>query len=212
MCLLRSQVDMGFTAELFPEGTHMCLIYDDDRERQEVISQFLASGISCGEQVAYLADTTTKEDVDDWLRGSGVNVVDGQRPDEFEVFRAVDVYCPSGRFDPREMVGRLGSFYDRAIAAAYPGARVSGEMSWALRGIPGSDRLMEYEALINTISRSQPITPICQYDSRRFDGATIFKVLKVHPLMIVRGRIVQNPYYLTPEEFFAEQGMAVDFN
>ena len=79
-------------------------------------------------------------------------------------------------------------------------------MSWALRGIPGSEGLIEYEALINTISQTQPVTPICQYDARRFDGATLLNVLRVHPLMIVQGRIVHNPYYITPEEFFARSG------
>lgn len=38
-------VDMGFTEELFPEGTHMCMIYDDDEQRREVVSKFLAAGL-----------------------------------------------------------------------------------------------------------------------------------------------------------------------
>lgn len=36
---------------------------------------------------------------------------------------------------------------------------------------------------------------ICQYDANRFDGVTLMEVLRVHPFMIARGRIVSNPYY-----------------
>ena len=200
----RREVDMGFTKESFLEGTHMCLIYDDDEQRAMVIGQFLAKGITLGEQVGYFADTTAPEEVETWLQDAGLDPSSGKRDGNFGVFKAQDTYCPSGRFDPSEMLFRLGGCYDKAMQAGYRGARVSGEMSWALRGIPGSGRLLEYEALINTISDKQFVTPICQYDARRFDGATLLNVLKVHPLMIVQGRIVQNPYYISPQEFIEE--------
>jgi hypothetical protein len=73
-------------------------------------------------------------------------------------------------------------------------------MSWALRGIPGSERLIEYEALVNDVLVTHPVTAICQYDATRFDGASIFDVLKVHPMMVVHGLVVKNPYYVKPQE------------
>lgn len=196
---LRKEVDMGFTRELFPEGTHMCLIYSDDEQRKDIIGRFLAKGLSLGEQVGYLADTTEPEDVKSWLKELGVALP--QASNGFSVLKAAEAYCPTGEFIPLEMIDRLGAYYSRAIGAGYRGARVSGEMSWALRGIPGSERLMEYEALINTISGKFPVTPVCQYDARRFDGATLLNVLRVHPLMIAQGNIVRNPYYISPQEF-----------
>jgi hypothetical protein len=44
---------------------------------------------------------------------------------------------------------------------------------------------------------------MCQYDARRFDGATIFDVINVHPVMLVRGHLIRNPFYLPPDQFFA---------
>lgn len=76
-------------------------------------------------------------------------------------------------------------------------------MSWALRGMPGSERLIEYEALLNTLGPGNPLTMICQFDIKKFDGATIFEVLNVHPMMIVRGQIMRNPYYVPPDEYLA---------
>jgi hypothetical protein len=40
-----------------------------------------------------------------------------------------------------------------------------------------------------------PITVMCQYDLRLFDGAMMFEVMNVHPVMIVGGQIFHNPFY-----------------
>jgi hypothetical protein len=65
--------------------------------------------------------------------------------------------------------------------------------------MPGSERWLEYEALLNTLPTSFPRLGMCQYDARRFDGAALFKVLQVHPYMIAHGQIVWNPCYASPK-------------
>ena len=77
-------------------------------------------------------------------------------------------------------------------------------MGWALEGLPGTERLIEYEARVNTVVAEYPCTACCQYDARRFDGATLFHVLSVHPAMVVHGQVVRNPYYIPPEKFLAK--------
>jgi hypothetical protein len=99
------------------------------------------------------------------------------------------------------------SRFDMARQAGYPGSRACGEMSWTLRDIPGADRFLEYEVRLNTITETFPYIGMCQYDARLFDGATLFKVLQVHPFMIAQGQLVRNPFYIKPEEFLAGLGM-----
>jgi hypothetical protein len=74
-------------------------------------------------------------------------------------------------------------------------------MTWVLRGIPGSERLLEYEIGLNAIQDEFPHIGMCQYDARLLDGAMLFKVLQVHPYMVAQGQIVRNPFYIKPEEF-----------
>lgn len=198
------EVPMGFTHKTFPAGSHMCLIYSDDKERRKVISKFLESGLVAGEKVAYFADMMTPQEVQDWLANIGLELPQGDKTEQFSVTIAENTYCPKGKFVPNEMLDTLRSFYRQTIGEGYPGCRVSGEMSWALKNIPGSDRLMEYEALVNDVLATHPVTAVCQYDANLFDGATILDVLKVHPMMIVRNQIVNNPYYLKPKEFIKD--------
>lgn len=194
-------ISLGFTTELFPAGAHMCYIYNDDQERHELISRFVESGLQAHEKVGYFVDLMSPEEMRAQLRESGIDLPPEMDEREFSITRALDTYCPDGRFVPERMLQNLRSMRSSSLDEGYAGARASGEMSWALRGVPGSERLIEYEALINTVVREYPTTAICQYDARRFDGATLFDVLNVHPMMIIRGQVVRNPYYVEPEIF-----------
>lgn len=201
----KREIHLGTGDGTFPEGTHMCLIYSDEAERRDAIGRYLALGWRDGDRVTYFADTTPREEIESWLDMVSKTEVEAAMRGNLEVLPAESVYCPTGRFDPEAMLQRLCDCYRTAVADGRAGARVSGEMTWALRGIPGSHRLIEYEALINRHVEHHPTTAVCQYDARRFDGATLLEVLRVHPMMIVRGQIVHNPYYLRPEEFFLER-------
>jgi len=68
------KVDMGFTNERFPVATHMCLIYNSEEERKDVITKYIRSGILNKEKVMYLADNATKSDIATWLLDSGVDI------------------------------------------------------------------------------------------------------------------------------------------
>ena len=200
----RQEMDLGFTKERLPEGTHICLIFDKEEERQKIVSEYMAAGLKQGEQVRYLTDTTPPENVRSWLVEIGVELPEAKENGPFSIARAEDAYCWSGRFNPPEYIDAMLPRFNRSKAAGYHGMRSCGEMTWALKGMPGSDRLMEYEVLLNTVHSDYPFSGMCQYDARLFDGATLFNVLKVHPWMVVRGKIVQNPYYISPEEFRKE--------
>jgi hypothetical protein len=204
MCTLHSEIDLGFTDRKQSPGVHMCLIFQDEKERRRIMAKFVGRGLSDGEKVAYFADIMTKEEVLDWLCGFDINVSDEMAANNLVVQDSLTAYCPEGKFVPEEMLGRLKAFYNDFVAKGYQQGRVSGEMSWALKGIPGSDRLMEYEAWVNEVFKTHPITAICQYDANKFSGSLIMDVLKVHPMMVVKGQIVHNPYYMTLELFLKE--------
>jgi hypothetical protein len=85
--------------------------------------------------------------------------------------------------------------------AGRPGARVIGEMPPDIAEIPGGTRLLEYEARVNSLLRAHPVTAVCQYDAHAFGGADCMDVLTVHPMMLVRGAVVLNPFFIPPEEF-----------
>jgi hypothetical protein len=190
------EVPMGFTGETFPPGIHMCYIYGDEDERKRIIFQFLASGVRNGEKVSYFMDVNITDEMEKWQSALGMDrLFEGQRG-HLSLATTRETYCPTGTFVPDEMLDRLSDFYTQSIKEGYTGARVTGEMSWAVRDVPGSFRLMEYEARVNTALMNYPVTAICQYDAHCFDRRMLRDVLAVHPMVILHGQILKNPFYI----------------
>lgn len=193
MCDMHARIDVGFSQEHFLPGTHMCLVFRDESERKRIVSRYVESGLLAGEQVGYFADAADPSDVDQWLRDLDVDTA------QLNLQRTSDTYYPDGVFDPDRMCTTLRDTWSQAREAGFPNCRVTGEMSWALGDIPGADRLMEYEAAVNTVVKTHPVTAMCQYDANRFPGEMIFRALRVHPYMVMDDQLVQNPYYMLEE-------------
>ena len=192
-------ISVGFCPEHFEQGTHMCLVFRDEADRRKIVSRFVESGIAESERVYYFADTVKPTEVVGWLESLDVDVSDAVAASELTVAEALATYCPDGTFDPDRMLDTLKAAYSSSVDGGYPASRVTGEMSWALRGVPGAEHLIEYEAAINDVVKTHPITAMCQYDANRFDGQVIFQALQVHPYMVMNGQLVRNPYYALKE-------------
>jgi MEDS: MEthanogen/methylotroph, DcmR Sensory domain len=196
-------VSLGFDGEPYPAGTHMCLIFNDEGERRWVISKYVQSGLDTNEQVSYFVDTGSRGGLKKWMREQGVTLPDELEGRQYSFVEADKACCPDGTFKMDDMLEGVRQAQDRSIREGYVGARLSGEMTWAKRGHPGSENLVEYESRVNVLMRTVPVSALCQYDARRFDGATLYGILSVHPMMVVHGQVVRNPYYIEPEAFLA---------
>ena len=77
-------------------------------------------------------------------------------------------------------------------------------MSWVLQTIPGVEYLMAYEARLNYFIPGKPWISVCMYNITKFSGAMIMNVLRTHPFTISGGIIAQNPYFIHPDEWLAD--------
>lgn len=198
-------VSLGFTSQDFEPGVHICQIYSEDDERQEALLKFIRSGIEGREKVACFSDNITEEAVDEFLANYGISYNEVKKDGSFTLSDTKNVYFKYNRFDPDRMLDKLQEFHRQAMEEKYDAARVIGEMIPDIHHLEGGSRLLEYEARVSMLLRVHPITTVCQYDSRAFDGATIMDVLKVHPYMIVRGSVVSNPFFIEPEDYLGSR-------
>jgi hypothetical protein len=173
----------------------MCLLYSDEAERRDLLARFLLAGVVDKDRLGYFSDSWALEDLHRYLCDAGLPVDELARAGQCTLYETQDVYCPNGRFSPEDMWKKLGLAYRDAIRDGFAGARLTGEMTWALKGIPGSERLVEYERGVNEVIAAHPLTGICQYDTRLFKGDLLQSVMKVHPYLVAGGRIIQNPQF-----------------
>lgn len=189
-------VDLGFAELQVPPGTHVCQIYSGPDERDDALLRFVARGLRNGESTACFSDNIDADAIESWLAKDGVSLSAEVDAGRFTLSAASEVYFRDGRFDPERVIGLLTEFHEESVRAGRLAARVIGEMSAEIDRVPGGSRLMEYEARVNGLLRTHPVTAVCQYDARAFPGATIMDVLAVHPMVLMRGTVIHNPFFV----------------
>ncbi len=107
-----------------------------------------------------------------------------------------------GKGSPSEMEDALATCLAE-IPGRYPLLRWGGDMTWSLKKLPTTEKLMEWETHCNVIE-NPPAVFLCQYDLKAFLGNVVMDALKTHPICVVGGMIHQNPYYEDPAIFLEE--------
>lgn len=148
-------------------GRHASVVFADDREWAGHLCAFVRGGLGQGEQVQYFADTTDPERVLRTLTEAGIDAEAAVGRGQLSVSTATQTYLAGTGFDPDAMIGLWHEAVETASARGYRGLRAIGEMSWGVRGIPGADRLLEYELRIHhEVFERLPLTAWCFYDRR----------------------------------------------
>lgn len=186
-------------AQLRP-GDHACQLYATEDEHRAVLTPFMQHGLERGERVLYVADFHTAAEIQSYLRDTGLDVETYLTRDQLRLVSPADTYLHGGEFDPQEMIARLQTETELALRDGYTALRVTGEMTWALRGLPGSDRLLEYEIALERFFADAQALAICQYDRRRFSPELLLRVVEVHPHIIIGTEVCDNFYFVPSGE------------
>ena len=181
-------------------GDHICCLYQTEKEHRALLTPFLRQGLERSQKVLYIVDTHTAETVLGYLKDDGLKVEPYLSSGQLGILTANDAYIRDGAFNPDQMIDLLGAETERALVEGYTALRVTGEMSWALRGLPGSERLIEYESKLNKFFPNTKCLAICQYDRRRFDPKILLDVLTTHPTVAVGTEIYDNFYHIPPAD------------
>jgi hypothetical protein len=187
-------------------GQHICGFYRKAAERDDILIPFLADGLQAGDKCTCVVDSCTPGDVLAKL-AEQLEVDAYLSVSQLEVLDSEGTYLAGERFLPERML----QFWE-AKARASPCAqgagfaRNIGDMSWAHRKRPGVGELIGYESELNRIMSNFPQVNLCLYDLTRCSGDLIMDVLKTHPKALLGGMVIDNPYYLEPDEFLASRG------
>ncbi len=205
-------------AEILPSiahmraGDHYCGIFRTDEDHRQLVVDFVRDGVARGEKMLYLVHLHTSAHVEKILREAGIDVGPLFASGQLEIRAAKDAYLTNGEFIPEQMIALLKEATEVALAEGYPALRATGEMSWALSGDPGSERLVEYEALLNNFFPDSKCIAFCQYDRRRFDAEMLLDILHVHPKVLfgTKGCDNRDMYFVPPASFLeADRNNAV---
>jgi len=193
------EAEWGLTTEAFPAGTHICHIFSDDEERYEALAAFLHAGVREGERAACIvSDQLDPAKLATHLGRLELDLETLQADEALALLGAREFYFKEGCFDPDLPLARLTRLREEALKDGRA-ARAMGEMCPEIGRLEGGRTLIDYERRVGLFLQEQRMMAVCQYDAAAFDGATIMDVLRVHPVMLLRGEVIYNPFFLAPE-------------
>jgi hypothetical protein len=188
--------------ELWPlSGAHILHLYLDEGERQQALLDFITAGIARGERICVIHDRPIQEVV------SGFGLAAGPAPPEprpgldtdagpFVEDTSRNFYLTNGVFDHDEVYRKWHAFHRSARQAGFSACRALGEVLPELEQVADGQAVVLYEMhLAKAIRACPPTCIVCQYNTRSFRGSTLLGVMRVHPLVLVEGRILANPFF-----------------
>lgn len=177
-------------------GSHICAFYRGAADRDRLLTGFLSAGLRAGDKCICVVDSAhTAQRLTTLARPPAHDY-----PDQLDVHLPESTYLAAGRFGTAEMLTFWSDCLGKARADGYGFARIAGEMTWALRDVPGVEHLVDYEWELNRRMSDYPTVLLCLYDLDLFNGEVVVNIVKTHPLVFIEGMLVENPYYLAPDE------------
>ena len=168
------------TVDDLEPGDHACLTFSDADERLDIVAAFVRDGLDRGDKVVCLTDTLPPDDLSAELSERGLPVASTMCSGQLELVPSVSAYIAGGTFDPEQVISGLRSRIDGALAAGYPGLRISADMVWALRPVSGLEQLLTFEVQFSELLATRRALAVCQYDREGFDAVSLAGAASVH--------------------------------
>jgi hypothetical protein len=195
---------MGLPGVSLAPGDHICAFYRGAAQRDELLVPYLREGLLAGDKCICVTDDPAADQSVRALAAEldvDLSLATGQ----LEPMRSESTYLSGGCFAIDRMIG----FWESAVGGAvhrdgFGFVRAVGEMTWALKDLPGVEYLLAYEAKLNDFLPRYPQVILCLYDLEQFsNGQVLLDIMRTHPKVLLSGQLMDNPWYTEPDEYLA---------
>jgi hypothetical protein len=183
-------------------GEHICALYLGDADRNRVMLPYLREGLSAGDKCLLAIHEDDSAAMLSNLRDN-VDVQGHPASQQLEVRTAKDPLLTADTFSTEGAIAFWDSTVRGALDAGFPFVRLGAEASWWMPQLPGLDEFFRYESELNRFISRYPQAILCMYDLEQYSENIVLDLLKTHPQVLMCGVLLENPYYLTPDEFLA---------
>ncbi|MGD9525326.1 MEDS domain-containing protein [Pseudonocardia sp.] len=187
-------VELDLESAMLRVTDHIGVFYRGDAERDAFVVPLVGAAVAAGCGVIYVCDRSTPRQVVEQLAGGEPDVAEAVARDQVRIVASDEVYLAGGRFDPERTVGFYTDGLARSARDGYPVTCVIGEMSWSLRGCPGTERLIEYEALYAEEFDAVTAITLCLYDLEQTRGEQLYDLLRLHDRVVLNGIEMRSPH------------------
>ena len=193
------------TVNSLTHGDHVCCIYETEDEHRALLTAYLRQGLERNEKVLYIVDQHSVDTLLGYLRDEGIDPGPYLGSGQLRFPTANQSYTEGRSFDPDAMIATLHEETATALAEGYRGLRMTGEMSWALQGLPESEGLVEYENKLNEFCPGNSCSAVCKYSRARFSPDLLISVVDTHPIVFLGDEAYDNHFFVTPQQMLQDR-------
>jgi hypothetical protein len=199
---MTESIALGLNGLSIEPGTHICAFFRGIPERDAILMPFLTEGLRAGHKCQCIID----DGLDDVRAAFGGELDASVDTHQLEIQSSKSSYLRHGSFSTQDML----DFWDECVGAAlneqgFPFVRSTGETTWTLKELPDPRDFLTYEAELNRFLPRYPQVIMCLYDLDRFGGQVLVDILKTHPKVLMGSTVLDNLYYIEPDEFLASR-------
>ncbi len=198
---MKKQQSVTLCGETLVGPRHICAFFDSREEQYETLLPYFKEGIDNKEEVITILEGHTHSEHCTRLSNGGMHVNESMKNGQLKILSSEETYLKGSSFASERMFNMLEDVLKSAQDGPYGTVRTCGDMEWALKNLPGTDELIEYEARVNLLTPKYECTLLCVYDINKFSGRVIADVLATHSHVIMNGRIHTNPHFVEPVEY-----------
>ena len=141
--------------------------------------------------------TAAPDTVDDWTVELQAYGIDVQEEQERSALLIKAISEPSEDFNPVRQARSLWRMV-RPMLERFTAVRLLREQPWSDDLALTIEDLCHFELTKNLLFEDTDVRSVCQYDLRNHAPKAIHTALRTHPLVILDGRLRENPFYDGP--------------
>jgi CheY-like chemotaxis protein len=183
---------------------HICAFFSSLEEQHRVLRPFIKEGFDRGEKALHIVDPELRDEHLKRLGDAGIDVERTIASGQLDVRLWQDAYLREDRFDQDAMLALVEEQLQSGAVAGSQRIRLMGHMEWSLLDKPGVGDLLEYETRLNYIFPKYDQPGICTYDLTKFSASAAMDIMRTHPLVIIGGLLLENPFFVAPDQFLLE--------
>jgi hypothetical protein len=175
-------------------GDHICAFHLTTKQRDDILYAYVREGLEAADTcLIAIADN----DMQNFRAAVGDTVYENLQ---------VQTYVDGEQRANGDLTAdRMMDFWEDTLRGLHEGgagfARLGGDARWWLGQIAQVEELLFYESELNRHVQRFPLSMLCLYDLNHFGGQTLVELLKTHPKLLIGELLVENPWYMTPDEY-----------
>ena len=187
---IREEATLQHTEEQASIPQHISTYYRNESEQWKSLEPHLFQHLGEKARMIYIYDSDAGI-IEKQLLKIGLDPMKLQREKTLHLISSEQAYLRNDVFIPSRMLEFWQKLIGQAMMDGINKILLTGEMGWAVRGLPGSELLCSYEKELDQFIANFPmVTVICQYPVKEFSGDIIFESLCTHPHIQMNENII----------------------